>query len=191
MTTQEDGPIDVLIADDDSELRLSVRLLLEGQGYRCAEAADGREALELALRHPPRCLLLDLVMPELDGLSVARTLRADPRTRGAHIHCVSGSSDPKAPQKAHAAGCDLYLPKPVDPAALLEAVRGPAESMRIGVVSGLTRPQAEDLLDWLQNQGCTRLEVLLAEGTFTVRCQCPPGMRLVRGEGGSVRLLRG
>src|SRR5262245_15881665 len=106
MTAQEDVRVDVLIADDDSELRQSVRLLLEGQGYRCAEAADGRQAVEMALRRPPRCLLLDLMMPELDGLSVARTLRADPRTRGAHIHCVSGSSDPWAPQKAQAAGCD-------------------------------------------------------------------------------------
>src|SRR5262249_34890412 len=138
MSTQEDAPVDVLIADDDSELRQSVRLLLECQGYRCAEAADGREAVELALRHPPRCLLLDLAMPLLDGLSVARTLRADPRTRGAHIHCVSGSSDPKAPQQARAAGCELYLAKPVDPTALLEAVRGPATPAQIGVVPGLT-----------------------------------------------------
>jgi CheY-like chemotaxis protein len=191
MTTQEDALIDVLIADDDAELRHSVRLLLEMQGYRCAEAADGREAVELALRHPPRCLLLDLVMPEMDGLSVARMLRADPRTRRAHIHCVSGSSDPRAPQKAQAAGCELYLAKPVDPAVLLEAVRGPGELGTVGVVSGLTRRQAEDLLDWLQNHGCTRLEAVLAGDTFTVRCQCPPGLRLVPGERGSVRLLRG
>jgi CheY-like chemotaxis protein len=189
MTPQEaDAPIDVLIADDDAELRHSVRLLLEGQGYRCAEAADGREAVDLALRHAPRCMLLDLTMPKLDGLAVARTLRADPRTRGAHIHCVSGLRDPNAPQQARAAGCDRYLTKPIDPDALLEAVRGPEPE---GRVSGLTLVQAEELLDWLQNHGCTGLQLVREEGHVTVRFECPPGLRLVRDADGRARLERG
>ena len=185
---QADAPIDVLIADDDPELRHSVRLLLELRGYRCAEAADGREAVDLALRHAPRCLLLDLFMPGLDGLAVARTLRADPRTRGAHIHCVSGLHDSNAPQQARAAGCDRFLSKPIDPETLLEAVRGPEAE---GCVTGLSLVQAEELLDWLQNQGCTGLQLVREDGHVTVRFECPPGLRLVRDADGHLRLERG
>jgi CheY-like chemotaxis protein len=191
MTNVQDAPIDVLIADDDAELRQSVRLLLEVQGYRCAEAADGREAVDMALRHHPRCLLLDVAMPELDGFAVARALRADPRTSGTHIHCVSGLSDPQAPQQARDAGCELFLHKPIHPDVLLEVVRGPAAQRQPGFAVGLTLRKAEDLLDWLQNQGCTQLEATLADGAFAVRCLCPPGRRLVQKEDGNVQLVRG
>jgi len=90
---EKDPAVDVLIAEDDELLRLSLRLLLEQEGYTCAEAATGREALEAAHRHRPRCVLLDLGMPELDGLAVTRLLRSDPRTRAAHIHCLTGEAD--------------------------------------------------------------------------------------------------
>jgi CheY-like chemotaxis protein len=190
MTTVQDAPIDVLIADDDAELRHSMRLLLEVRGYRCAEAADGREAVDLALRHHPRCLLLDVAMPEMDGYAVARQLRADPRTSGTHIHVVSGLSDPDAPKQARDAGCELFLHKPITPEVLLEIVRAPAAGPLPGVVMGLTMANARDLLDWLQNQGCTKLEVAMTDGTFAVRCLCPPGRRLVQSEDGDVRLER-
>jgi CheY-like chemotaxis protein len=65
-TGEAPAGVDVLIAEDDPLMRASLRLLLEGQGYTCAEASNGREAVDLARRHPPRCVLLDLAMPELD-----------------------------------------------------------------------------------------------------------------------------
>src|SRR5262249_55498807 len=85
--------VDVLIAEDDAPTREGIRRLLEQQGYRGAEAGDGREAWELARRPLPRCVLLDLRMPALDGLAVACQLRADPRTCGAAIHCLTGLTD--------------------------------------------------------------------------------------------------
>jgi hypothetical protein len=58
-------------------------------------------------------------------------------------------------------------------------------------VAGLTLREAEELLDWLENQGCTGLEVAHRGGTgFVVRCVCPPGLRLGRDEGGRVRLFK-
>ena len=71
------APVDVLIADDDSQLRGSLRLLLQAQGFTCAEAADGVQTMAIARKLTPRCVLLDLGMPGLDGLSVARRLRSD------------------------------------------------------------------------------------------------------------------
>jgi CheY-like chemotaxis protein len=190
---EKDPAVDVLIAEDDELLRLSLRLLLEQEGYTCAEAATGREALEVAHRHRPRCVLLDLGMPELDGLAVTRLLRSDPRTRAAHIHCLTGVSDPESRRLAEDAGCERFLVKPVEPEALLEAIQAPAqggeEARGPDSVSGLTLAEAEGLLDRLQNQGCEKLEASLDEGGVTVRCVCPPGLRLTRDAGGAVRLL--
>ena len=90
---QDLAPVDVLIADDDALARGVLRLLLERQGYTCAEAGAGAQALELAKSLSPRCVLLDLAMPGLDGLAVARGLRADPATRGSRVHCLSGYAD--------------------------------------------------------------------------------------------------
>jgi hypothetical protein len=71
-------------------------------------------------------------------------------------------------------------PAPADPSASPEAARGRGQ---VTVASGLTLAEAEDLLDRLQDRGCTPSEVVLADGRVTVRWLCPPGRRLVRGEG--------
>jgi CheY-like chemotaxis protein len=184
------GHVDVLIADDDALTRRGLRRLLEHWGFRCAEAGDGREAIDLAVRQPPHCVLLDLVMPRLDGLAVTRALRADRRTRAAHIYCMTDLADPLARRWAMEAGCEGFLVKPVDPAELLEALRGPAASATPSRVSGLTLGEAESLLDWLQNQGCTGLRVTLEEQGAAVYCICPPGWRLYRDEGGAVRFQK-
>src|SRR5206468_8357202 len=139
-------------------LRTGVRRLLERQGYRCTEAEEGLMALELVRRQKPQCVLLDLAMPTLDGLSVARLLRTDPLTHDVHINCLTGRVDGQTREQAHLAGCEAFLTKPVDATALLEVVgrqvkRGPTEE-----VSGLTKSQAEALLDWLDAWGCSALE---------------------------------
>lgn len=115
--------VDVLIAEDDPGLREMLRLLLEGDGYRCAEAADGREAVEIARQCPPRLILLDLMMPELDGLAAARLLHADPRTHEVPIYFLTARADAAARTKAERAGGEVFLTKPVDGADLLDVVR--------------------------------------------------------------------
>jgi CheY-like chemotaxis protein len=116
------APIDVLITDDDPDSREAVRLLLEGDGYRCAEAENGYEAVEIARRCPPRLVLLDLMMPNLDGFAAARKLRADPRTHTVPIYCLSAWVDPAARTKAQRAGCEVFLAKPIDATELLDVV---------------------------------------------------------------------
>ena len=165
------APLDVLIADDDALLRATMRALLEQHGYTCAEAGDGREAVAVARRRHPQCVLLDLTMPELDGFAVARQLRSDPTTRRAHIHCLTGHTDPDSRRRALAVGCELFLPKPVEPAAVLQAVRGPAEPPSTGWITGLTHAEAEDLLDWLEANGYPPAELSYTDGVgFAVRC---------------------
>jgi len=170
--------VDVLIAEDDDLLRGSLRLLLEVNGYRCAEAADGHEAVERAREYPPRCVILDLSLPEMDGFAVARTLRADPRTSTTHIHCLTGLTDPSSRQQAAASGVEEYLTKPVDPDLLLAVVRPPAQSKKC-VRAGLTLIEAEQLLDWLEQHGC-KAEAVVGAGGVTVCCACPPEAHLAR-----------
>jgi CheY-like chemotaxis protein len=179
----------VLIAEDDASLRTSLRRLLEHRGYRCAEAADGLQAVELAQRLPPRWVLLDLVLPGLDGYAVARRLRANPRTRGARIHCLTGLRDPAAHRRAWQAGCEAVLTKPVDPDVLVRVLQAGAGPGVPGSVSGLTLAEARELLDWLENQGCTALRVAVGEEGVTVSGLIPPGMRLVQDESGKVCLV--
>jgi CheY-like chemotaxis protein len=181
--------VDVLIADDDLLIRKSLRSLLERQGYRCAEAGDGREAVELARHHPPQCVLLDLSMPGLDGLAVARRLRGDPRTRGVRIHCLTGVAGEEVRAQALDAGCETFLPKPVDAARVLEVVAEPVPAPPANTVAGLTSDEARNLLDWLQNHGCARLDASLDATGWAVCCQPPPGQRLGRDELGRIGLL--
>ena len=183
--------VDILIAEEDALLSKGLRQLLEGSGYRCAEAQDGHQALALALQEPPRCVLLDLAIPGLDGFAVARRLRSDLRTAESHIHCLTASEDALVRDQARLAGCEECLRKPPDGERLLHVIRQNIERetlVRAAVVSGLTKTQAEHLLDWLENHDCTGLAVTMERDSFAVRCVCPPGLHLGTDEGGGVCL---
>ena len=114
--------IDVLIAEDDPIVRLAVRRLLEAEGYTCAEAEDGREAVEIAQQCPPRLVLMDLMMPGLDGFSAAEQLRSFPQTRDVPIHCLTALDFPAARRAAERSGCEVFLTKPFDLDGLLDVV---------------------------------------------------------------------
>ncbi len=140
--------LDVLIAEDDGDIRLAVRSLLEAEGYTCAEAEDGRAAVEAARQSPPRLVLLDLMMPEVDGFAAARQLRSDPQTHDVPIHCLTALTNPAAREAAYEAGCNGYLTKPFSVDELLEAVSR-------GVFA--LRPEDDQLM-----QAVERLEQTLA-----------------------------
>jgi CheY-like chemotaxis protein len=172
----ESGPVDILIAEDDPLMRQSLRNLLEREGYHCAEADDGRAAVEMARRSRPRCAILDLVMPVMDGLTVARQLRADPRTREMLIHCLTGVSDPSTRERAEEAGFDSYMVKPVDPSQLLRVIRGEVgHAETVMEKKCLTLEEAREILDQWENAGCHDLKASFKEGEgFTVRGVRPP-----------------
>lgn len=185
--------VDVLIVDDDASTRELLRLLLEQHGYRCAEARDGREALARIHEESPRCVLLDLLMPDLDGFTVARTLRAGLRSFAAHIHCLSGLQTSLVQDQARLAGCEEFLTKPVDGSVLVEIVGQAVQrynEVPATVVSGLTREQAHDVLDWLEKHGCTGLIVTIEEDGVAVRCICPRGLRLTQDPDGDLCLAQ-
>jgi CheY-like chemotaxis protein len=113
----------VLIVDDDPFIRKLVATTLEDvAGFELAEAADGREALEVASREPPQLVFLDIDMPEIDGYEACRRLRARPETAQATIVMLTAAIGEEAEREAEAAGADLFLSKPFSPLALLQLV---------------------------------------------------------------------
>jgi CheY-like chemotaxis protein len=156
------GPLDVLIAEDDSDTRLAVRLLLEAEGYSCAEAEDGRVAVEAAQECFPRLILMDLMMPELDGFTAARQLRSHPLTQAVRIHCLTALNFPAARRAAEEAGCDGFLTKPFTAEDLLDAVSTavyslrPADDMLVRAVERLSQTLAAEA-PGRENKWCKQL----------------------------------
>jgi PAS domain S-box-containing protein len=110
----------VLVVDDIAENRAVVIDLLTPLGFEVVEAADGREAVELAQRLRPDLLLVDIVMPELDGLEATRLLRQQEAFREVPIIAMSASVSASDSEQCLAAGMDAFLPKPLDADKLLD-----------------------------------------------------------------------
>ena len=117
------SPCTVLIVEDDEGTRLAERLVLESFGFFVREACSGLDALALAQVSRPRIVLLDIVLPEIDGRQLARMLRADPVTRHAALLAVSASTAPEDRDSALIAGCDEFVSKPVPPLRLVSLIR--------------------------------------------------------------------
>jgi two-component system cell cycle response regulator DivK len=108
------GGLTVLVVDDDADIRELIRMVLTMKGCRVVEAADGRQALELAQQVHPALILMDLSMPVIDGYEATRRLKAQPELCGIPVIAVSAHCDPQHRQKALAAGCSECVGKPVD-----------------------------------------------------------------------------
>jgi CheY-like chemotaxis protein len=104
----------VLIAEDRPSSRELICAIVEALGHEIVEAADGRQALDMARRQHVDLILLDLQMPELDGFGVLAELRKTERYRSAPIVAITASAMHGDREKALLAGFSAYIPKPVD-----------------------------------------------------------------------------
>jgi two-component system, chemotaxis family, chemotaxis protein CheY len=109
----------VLVVDDDPDILEAICDILDGEGYRVARARHGLEALAAVERESPAIILLDLMMPVMDGLAFAHALRSRDGDRGVPIVVISADGNP---QKAAAVGARGFLAKPFDIDALLAQV---------------------------------------------------------------------
>jgi two-component system phosphate regulon response regulator PhoB len=112
----------LLIADDDPGIRRLVRITLESDNYEILEASDGEEALRLAREHKPVLLLLDVMMPRVDGFDICRELKSDPATSSTTIVILSARTQESDMNEGRAAGADDYFMKPFSPVALMRKV---------------------------------------------------------------------
>ena len=113
-------PPTILVAEDSEDGREMLQVMLRMKGYSVLGVGDGKEAVEVALMHLPDLVLLDLELPYLDGLSVARDLRRHSNFKNVPIIMLSGHDPMEHKQSALDAGCTDYLLKPVDFAKLDE-----------------------------------------------------------------------
>jgi putative two-component system response regulator len=102
----------ILIVDDEAPNRGLVRKVLEPMGYEIAEAADGEEAVAEVSARPPDLVLLDLIMPKMDGYSVLRAIKSDPRTRLIPVVMLTSHDQLVEKIRAVQIGVDDYLVKP-------------------------------------------------------------------------------
>lgn len=104
----------VMVVDDNVDAANSLAWAVEALGDEVETCHDGRKAVAAAYAFLPHVILLDLNMPEMDGLQVCTLLRSDPRLMGVKIIAQTGRAEPEARQLTAAAGFDLHLVKPVD-----------------------------------------------------------------------------
>ncbi len=112
----------VLVADDDRDTRELYRACFDTSGYRTAEAVSGLQAMASALEFVPDVLLTDYAMPDVDGVTVARRLKDNPRTSAIRILMVTGYATPALERSALGAGIDRVLVKPCLPQAVMKEV---------------------------------------------------------------------
>ena len=139
---EESAPL-VLLVDDERSIRTICRVNLEGDGLAVSEAADGAEALEVVRRARPSVVLLDVMMPGVDGWDVAEQLAADDETRAIPVVFLSARAAPEDRLRAQQLGAVGYVVKPFDPLELAGIVRDVLERVARGEREQLNRELSE------------------------------------------------
>lgn len=112
----------ILAVDDSPTIVEMIKAILVGAGYEVVTAADGKEALELARSSGAQLIVLDVMLPKLDGYRVCRLLKFDQKYKHIPIIMLTAKSEEASMQVGMRTGADLYLTKPIEPEALLAAV---------------------------------------------------------------------
>ena len=112
----------ILVADDDDGLRQLLRLILSREGFEVFEAANGEQALALAVDVDPTVILLDVMMPDLDGYDVCRRLKSDRRTGDVPVVFVSAAEDMARRNDMQKLGAAACIQKPIGPRDLVARI---------------------------------------------------------------------
>jgi excisionase family DNA binding protein len=116
------GPL-VLIVDDDERLREYVRVNLEAEGYVVREASSAEEALSALGEESPDLILLDVMMPEVDGWEALRRIQEHTGVGAIPVIMFSGKVDGESADEARSRGAQAFIGKPFDPRSLIESTR--------------------------------------------------------------------
>ena len=113
----------ILVVDDDERVREMIEFRLSLFGYEVTQAANGQEGLIAVRQEEPDLILLDVMMPELDGFQVCRRLKQDESTKGIPVVMLTAKAEAKDVTRAFESGADDYVVKPYDPAVLQAKVK--------------------------------------------------------------------
>ena len=112
----------ILFIEDEPDIVMLMQTRLKSQGYEMLSAFDGEEGLKMVQEEKPDLILLDVVMPKIDGLTVCSRLKADPQTKHIPIIIVSASGGKDLPGRCLAAGADDVIIKPFEAQELLDKI---------------------------------------------------------------------
>jgi DNA-binding response OmpR family regulator len=112
----------ILVVDDQENIARIVRMMLENKGYATIWAGDGAEALRLAKTEEPDLILLDVMLPKIDGFKVCRLLKFDKKYSHIPIVLLTAKSSPGDKQTGREVGADYYLEKPFQPVQLIQVI---------------------------------------------------------------------
>jgi CheY-like chemotaxis protein len=113
----------ILVADDESIILRVLKYNLENSGYNVLIATNGKEALELAFKEHPDLIILDILMPKVNGYEVCSILKSDPKTRSIPIIMLTAMGEDIDGKKGLDSGADVYETKPFSPKSLLLKVK--------------------------------------------------------------------
>jgi len=114
----------ILLVDDSNTILMMEKLILKKGPYELTMAGDGAEAVALAQAERPDLILMDVVMPKVDGFEACRRLRADPATKGIPVIMVTTRGEAENMELGFGAGANDYLTKPINGLELLAKVKG-------------------------------------------------------------------
>ncbi len=113
----------ILIVDDEPNIVLSLEFLMQREGYQVATAADGDAALEALAAQAPHLVILDVMLPKMNGFDVCRRIKADPRWKGTRVLILTARGRDTEVSKGLGLGADLYVTKPFSTKELMAQVR--------------------------------------------------------------------
>ncbi len=113
----------ILVVDDEPDVNSLLTLILKTQGYEVISAADGQEALEKARAEDPDLILLDVMLPKMDGYKVARMLKFDEKYSHIPIVMLTAKIQEKYKQMGLETGASMYITKPFEPSDIIEKVK--------------------------------------------------------------------
>jgi two-component system alkaline phosphatase synthesis response regulator PhoP len=113
----------ILVVDDEPYMLRFIQILLERDGYEMIKAGNGREAVEVAMRENPQLLIMDAMMPKMDGLTALRLLKQEPATRSIPVIMLTANPHKFSREEAESSGATIFLTKPFSPTQLLAEIR--------------------------------------------------------------------
>ena len=113
----------ILVVDDDQNILVLVKTILSQKDYRVSTALNGEEALELMKKEKFQAIIVDALMPLMDGNVLARKIKENPKTQDLPIIMITASKDVDMVKKSFSSGCVLFLPKPFTASSLLSLMQ--------------------------------------------------------------------
>lgn len=113
----------ILIVDDDPDLAMIMKMILSHAGFEAHSVLSGQEALNWLGARTPDLILLDLMMPDINGFTILRKLRASETTSALPVVILTAKADQKTRMESQSAGADAFLTKPINSKSLIEYVR--------------------------------------------------------------------